>query len=248
MKVPPYTLVRRIGSTRDEPLARHPSHAQRVGLWDVSSQVGRLTDIIAILNDAQSDFAFFELQAAVPAGLISRPERVEEWARELTGRERRKERKDFRNNVIFEQFEERADTIRKGFGIDYLVGIVPSMVASEDEINIYWNSFLFTRRRIMLVSTYELRRYAHKAERSFEVAVASIVISSLLAAINPKLDFHEQTRGCLFDNNKKRPTIVRSLVNLMIEPACLKLMKPKYRAVATAMVEALRTYRRVSAQ
>ena len=52
MKVPPYTLVRRIGATRDEPLARHPSHAQRVGLWDVSSQVGRLTDIITVLNDA----------------------------------------------------------------------------------------------------------------------------------------------------------------------------------------------------
>ena len=197
----------------------------------MSSQVGRLTDIITVLNDAQPDFAFFELQAAVPVGLISRPERVEEWARELTGRSRRKERKDFRNNVIFEQFDARAD-----------------MVASEDEINIYWNSFLFTRRRIMLVSTYELRRYAHKAERSFEVAVASIVISSLLAAINPKLDFHDQTRGCLFDNNKKRPTIVRSLVNLMIEPACMKLMKPKYRAVATAMVEALRTYQRVSPQ
>jgi hypothetical protein len=259
MKLPPYTLVRRIGSVSGAPSsasnlserqlkAPRLPHVYRVGLWDVSSQVGRLPDIITALNAAQRTFAFFELQAAVPAGLISRPERVEEWARTLTGRISRADKREFRSNVIFEQFEARAKTVRKGFGIDYLMGIVPSMVASEDEADIYWNLFSFGRGRIMLVSTFDLNAYATKAGRPFEMVVASVAISIFLASINPKLDFHGQTRGCLFDNNKKRSTIVASLVDPRIESDCMKLIRPTYREAAEALVHVLRSYRRTGSQ
>jgi len=215
-----------------------------VGFWDVSSQVGHLPDVIAALNKAQPTFAFFELQAAVPAGLLSRPERVEEWARDRTGSLSRSEKKEFRSNVIFEQFETRAKVVRKGFGIDYLVGIVPSMVALEDDDSIYWNGLSAQNGPIMLFSTHDLYAYAKKAGRSFEVAAANVAISILLASINPKLDFHAQTRGCLFDFNKKRSTFVYSLIDPRIEPRCMDLISPKYRSAAQALVQVLGKYKR----
>jgi hypothetical protein len=122
------------------------------------------------------------------------------------------------------------------------------MVASEDEVNIYWNSFAFERGRIMLVSTYDLQTYARKAGRRFEMAVASVAVSILLASINPKLVFHDQTRGCLFDNNKKRSTIVASLAGPQIESDCMNLIRPKYRNAAEAMVRVLGSYRRAGSE
>jgi hypothetical protein len=221
-------------------------HVYKVGLWDVSSQVGRLPAIIAAMNAAQPTFAFFELQAAVPAGLISRPEHVEQWARNLTGAVRRAQKNEFRSNVIFEDFYVRAELIRKDFGINYLVGIVPHWVASEDETHIYWNSFAAEDQRIMLTSTIELYKYSARADRPFEVAVAVVVVAILLASINPRADFHEETRGCLFDKNRQHATIVKSIAKPTIEPSCMSLISAKYRESAAALVRVLNAYRRPS--
>jgi hypothetical protein len=74
--------------------------------------------------------------------------------------------------------------------------------------------------------------------------VANVVISILLASINPDLDFHDKTRGCLFDFNKKRSTFVHSLIDPKIEPSCRKLISPKYRRAAEAFVQVLGKYKR----
>jgi len=202
--------------------------------------VGRLPNIIAALNEAQPAFTFFELQAAVPAGLLSRPERVWQWARTVSVI-RPKEKRSISSNVILSDFARRAEVVRRDFGIDYLVGITASKVASDDEDNIYWDSFSAYKRRVMLVSTYALSKYARESGRSFEAAVAYIAISTLMVAANPRLEFHDNT-GCMFDENEERASIVKDLSHPMIDPGCLKLILPKFRSGAEALVRVLSTY------
>lgn len=234
-------------------LERSVSEVQRaprvckVGLWDMSSQVGRLPSIVAALNEVQPAFAFFELQAAVPAGLLSRPERVWQWASDLAV-VRPKDKKSISSNVILSDFARRAEVVRKDFGIDYLVGIAASKVASDDEDNIYWDSFSALKGRIILVSTYDLYKYAAKAGRPFEAAVAYIAIATLMVAANPRLQFHEENTGCMFDENQQRSSIVKDLAHPMIEERCLKLILPRFRSAAEALVKVLGNYSREAAR
>jgi hypothetical protein len=108
-----------------------------------------------------------------------------------------------------------------------------------------WNYFAAYDKRLGLVSTHELREYAKKAGRPFEVAVGMLICGKLLCAVNPELEYHEEDEkdtGCMFDKNMKRKTIVDSIKKARIDERCLKRMLPKYRSVATALNEALRNY------
>lgn len=234
--------VDRLGRVVAE-LTRHPQVVQ-VGIWDLAGRVGRLPQVIEVVNAAQPPFAFFEVHAAIPAGLVSRPERVAAWAQKRRRRPlTRAERKELQNNVIDEDFFERAEVIRKDLGIAYLVGITPNMIAGADEDGVDWNFFSSWDERLVLVSTFELREFARQAGRPFEACVAGIIVATLLVAMHfPDLSFHEEDRGCLFDYNEQRVTIVRCLKDPKIEPKCLKLIKLRYRSAAVAMVNVLRGY------
>lgn len=221
-------------------LRRQPK-VEVVGFWDLSSQVGELPRVVEALNASQPAFTFFEVQAAVPSGLISRPERVISWAQEKLERPLSdEEAAEIGNNVIYEDFAARARQVRNDLGLDHLIGIAPAMIALGEGEEIFWNYFSVAEKRISFVSTYGVYGYARKAHRPFEVAVAGIALSSLLATLNPKVEFHEENRGCLFDFNRDRDSIVKTLRKAMIEPSCLARLEPRYREAAAAMVAALR--------
>ena len=223
-------------------LERQPN-VLRVGIWDLDAQVGRLPQVIEVLNKAQGAFAIFEVEAAIPAGMISRPELVVAWARERLGTlPSKKERDEIESNMIADDFYRRAEVVRKDLDLHYLVGITPSMVAFEEQGYVYWNYFATYDKRLVLASTYDLRKFARQADRPFEVAVGGLICSMLLVAVNPRLEYHRDNTGCMFDMNLDRESIVRSIREARIEERCLNQMIPKYRPVATALNEALRTY------
>lgn len=213
---------------------------ETVGFWDLSSQVGELPTVVQALNRVQPVLTFFEVQAPVPSGLISRPERVAAWAREKAGEALTGERlAELGNNVIFEDFAVRARKLRRELGLDHLIGIVPAMVAFEEEGELYWNYFSMSEPRLLLASTSGVFEYARRAECPFAVGVAVIALSTLLASLNPELVFHEETRGCFFDFNRDRDSIVEAFRRLEIEPECQAKIRPRYREAAVAMVAAL---------
>jgi hypothetical protein len=74
------------------------------------------------------------------------------------------------------------------------------------------------------------------------VAAAAVAIATLLAQMNPRLEFHKEDRGCIFDFNDERDTIVLGLRDLKIEDVCLRKMEKRYRDAAVAMVKSLHTY------
>jgi hypothetical protein len=219
-----------------------------VGVWDLGAQIGRLQKVIEVLNAAQSAFAIFRVEAAIPAGLISRPERLVSWFREKRGRmPSGKARKEMQNSMIEDDFYDRAEIVRKDLGLDFLIGVTPTMIAGEDpsdeEQPIGWDYFSSQRNRLLLVSAYQLRTFAVSAGRPFEVAVGCLITGQILVATNPQLEFHDETRGCLFDFNDDRISIVQGLRAIQIDDSCLDSMRPKYREVARSLVAALKGYR-----
>jgi hypothetical protein len=217
-----------------------------VALWDIDARVGALPELISVLNQSQPVFTFFDLQAPIPSGLIIQAEHFGAWAQERLGRRvSKKEREEFQNNLMSNDFYKHASGVYKDLGVDYLVGLTQYMIAGEEEGQFFWSYFSASSpdNRVLLVSAYELRDYARRAGRPFEVAVGMLVIGQLLATINKKVDFHRIDTGCLFDFNDDRVSVIECIKRAEIEPSCMALIDAKYRAPAQAMMEALKDYR-----
>ncbi len=215
-----------------------------VGLWDLNALVSGLIPLVQRLNAAQKRFAFFNVIAAVPAGLISGRARVAAWFKEQGPHMRLTPREvaELEDNTIAADFYPQGDKVRKEMGLDYLAGITTSTIVDEDEDEISWNLFSTEEGRILLVSSNGLREYAAQAGKPFEAAVAFVAIAELLAVLSPEVEYHAD-RGCIFDYNEDRDSIVRGLRDPTIEPECLKLIPSYLQEAALALVEALRRER-----
>ncbi len=213
-----------------------------VAIWDLDAKVSGLSEIVAAINKAQPIFTFFELRAPVPAGLVVRSDAFKRWALSRFGwHVTKKDEQEFKDNLLFDDFERFARVVRESIGVDYLVGITQQMVAFQEGRKVYWNYFSTYNQRVVLSSAYQMREFAKKAGRPLEVAIAGIVIAQLLQILSRKISYHEN-RGCLFDYNEERDTIVETIRKTEIDPQCLSLIDEKYRAAAEKMVKALRSY------
>lgn len=231
-----------------------------VAVWDMDARVGLLPEIVELLNRAQEVFTFFDLQAPMPAGLVVRTEHFEEWVKQRAGKSLKnfkawvrdstekkrvtaQERRQFNDNIMSDDFYKYARIVRKELGVDYLAGITQFKVAGYEKGDYFWDYFSASHKNVLLASAFDLREYAHEAGRHFEVAVAQVVLAQLLVEMGPKVLFHED-RGCIFDFNESRSSIVRSLREMRVEPECLAKIREPYRGAVEKLVGALRDYSR----
>ncbi len=229
---------------------KRDSEVVTVALWDLNSRSGQLPEVINLINSAQPLFTFFELQGApLPTGLIGPPQRVEDWVRARLHKRGKRLTKKMRetlgapgDNFIANEFYKYARVVHKRIGVDYTVGITQSMIAGDDQGEIFWNYFTASRDHLLVTSTYDLRGYARKAGRSFEVALMMLVVAQLLVEMNSRLTFHQDT-GCIFDFNSDRASVIESIRALKIDDDCLSKISDKYRQAALAMLDALRSYK-----
>jgi hypothetical protein len=214
-----------------------------VGVWSLEAWLGGLGGLIDALNSTQSTFVFYEVNAAVPAGLISRPERVAVWYKEASGRKPGKRvRENLEDNLIANEFFSLAERIRGELTLDYIIGVTPSMVAGIAGTDLYWNHFSTFDGRAVLTSSYQLHEFARDTGWPLHAFLAKIIVSQLLVAMMwPKLGFHDDT-SCLFDYDLSRVSLKDKVKDPHIEPTCLKEIKPTYRAAALAFVDMLRSY------
>ncbi|HYG10130.1 MAG TPA: hypothetical protein VD835_09300 [Pyrinomonadaceae bacterium] len=224
---------------------RQGGQAVTVAVLDIDARVGRLLYVLEQLNASQPVFTFFDLQAPLPAGLVIRSDSFDSWARHRAKVKRVKasDKEQFQDNLMFNDFYKYAQVVRKTAGVDYLVGVTQYMVAGEEDGEYYWNYFSTAFKHVILVSAYDLREYARASGRPFEVAVAGVMLAQLLEEMNRRVEYHED-RGCLFDMNVSRVSIIEALKQGRIEPDCLAKIEPKYRPAAEAMMETLRSYTR----
>jgi hypothetical protein len=230
------------GPLNSKPKQRGVAKLERVGVWDLGAWLGGLPRFLERCNEAQTKFVFYSVKATVPAGTVRRPEGIAAWHLASTGaRITAVDRQELADNIIADDFFPLADVVRKDLGLDYIVGVTPSMIAGTDDGAVYWNHFSTHAHRTILVSTYDLRDFAKATNRPFEVYLGSLVLAQLMVACNSRLEFHDD-RGCLLDYNKSRVSIQATVANMHIEPACLDRIAPRYRVAATALTEALRTW------
>lgn len=207
----------------------------KVGILDLGAWLSGLPGVLERLNAAQGQLTFFEIQAPVPAGLMKKGD----WYAKIKGFNLTvQERKELSTQIFANDFFKTGKTLREHFGLDYVVGVTPVMVAGIDAGELYWNHFSTNDGPVLLISTADLRKFAAKANRAFEALVAYLLIGQLLVSMNARLRFHSD-RGCLFDYNESRVSIAKAARNPMIEPECLERIDPKNRDTAKALLRVL---------
>ncbi len=227
------------------------TRVQQIGVWDLGAWVGGLPHVIEALNGSQPRFTFFEVQAALPAGLRSSEEKLRAFAKEELRRKlTRSEKENSQSAILDDDFLPRAEIVRRDLGIDYLVAISPAPLAGifkpkGEPRTIYFDFFLTSSGQTAVVSVDGLRKLAARAQRPYEMAVGYVVLGAALVGLagGDELDFHDEDRGCLFDFNEDRRSIVPALRSPSIEESCVRKMRPRYRSAALAMIRSLDEYR-----
>lgn len=198
-----------------------------VGILDLGAWVAELPKLLHTMNLSQQRVAFLEIQTPVPVGLIKTEQPLIEWV-ELHSRRKlgRHEKADITRNMLADEFFYFAETVRKQYKLDMLIGLTSAMVAFMDEEGPAWNYYSVGVDAVSLVSTFDLRRYAAEAGRSYEAAVGMLVASQVFALRND-FDFHKKSCDCIFDFNENRDDIVNSIKAMRIGEECIRLFKSK---------------------
>lgn len=226
---------------------RQPN-VRTVGIWDLGAWVGALPKIIETMNKAQPDIVIFEIQAAIPSGLVQDASRVAYRAEEILGRKlKRAERAELHAAIVDVDFFHLGERVRREVGVDYLIALTGDRIAgeiSDDDGHTFHSDFFSSPEgRVCLVSTNGLRELAETAKRPFEMAVGYVFLGSLLVAMNPGISFHDDA-GCLFDYNYDRTKIARGLAAPNIDDDCLGKIKPGYRSMTRHLLQSLSSYKR----
>jgi hypothetical protein len=195
------------------------SRKQRIGIWDLDATAGSLPQILDVIEEQQTYFSFYCVEAAFQMGLtIPGASVAREW-HERTGHTMYSA--DAALNVSAGPIFTAAKPILNALPIDWLVVVVKSMISDATDLNDSWyNLFSTSKHRIVLISTFELREYAAQARRPFEAAVVGSALSALLATMVPKIKYQRDvSTGSIFDFCQNRSDIVKSLRNPTIDPA-----------------------------
>lgn len=214
----------------------------RIGVWDLEVNAGFLPKVLEKLNSVQSVFIFETVDAAVPRTLSTGGESTLAWASKQIGRKKAlRSADDLRCNIVANRLQEIASQARLWFGFDFLVVLTPGMIAFDEGGETHWNYFSWSNQKVVLISAADVRKFAQQAGRRFEVAIAAMIIAQLLVELlYPQVGFHDENRGCLFDFNETRKTLVNTFRDLSIERSCLRSIPKPYRAAADSMARVLR--------
>lgn len=195
--------------------------ASTVGVLDLGAWVSGLPDLLMVMNKSQDSLVFLELQTPVPAGLIKTKEPLTKWAENMLGRPVPVEdSKDLSRNMLAEEFFYFAESVRVQYKLDVLVGLTPAMIAFEDKGVPKWNYFAAGVDGVSVVSTFELREFSAKAGRPYEAAIGMLIAAQVFALRND-IEYHPETRGCIFDFNDNRTDLIESIKSMRIDPTCL---------------------------
>ena len=218
------------------------SRALRIGLWDLSTWITRLQIVIEQLNMAQTKFEFWEISAPVPVGLTSSRERILEWARARGLPIDEDATTGLRENILDTDFYAHAEGIRQAEELDYFVGFTPAMIAFEERGAAYWNYISSFREHDLLVSLCDFPEFAKRARRPLAVLALYSTIAQLMVAFHDELNFHAEQRGCLFDLNADRKSIVQSVRQLRVDDQCFKKVPDASQGALLAMLRTLRSF------
>lgn len=214
--------------------------ANTVGILDLGAWVSRLPELLKVMNKSQDALVFLEVQTPVPAGLIKTQEPLTRWAEKLLGRSlKAEESKDIMRNMLADEFYFFGESVRQQNKLDVLIALTPAMIAFEEDGAPRWNYFAAGDGDVSVVSTCDLREFSTKAGRPYEAAVGMLIAAQVLAS-RSDMQYHDETRGCIFDFNENRTDLIDSIRGMHIDAECIKHFKDKDEAKnAKSLVAAL---------
>ncbi|WP_448102317.1 hypothetical protein [Luteibacter jiangsuensis] len=211
-----------------------------IGILDLGAWVSRIPKLLRVMNASQDRLIFLELQTPVPAGLIKTKQPLMLWAAEQLGRSLTpSEKKDLMRNMLANEFYYFADAVRLQNKLDVLIGLTSAMIAFTDEDGPKWNYYAAGEEQVSLVSTCDLREFSEMAGRPYEAAIGMLVATQVFALRNG-MQYHDETRGCIFDFNENRIDLVKSIRGMQIDADCINHFKDKDEAkVARDLISSL---------
>jgi hypothetical protein len=218
---------------------------KQIGVWDLGAYVAHFAKILDKWNRCQKQYRFERAVINVPHQLIIGGDRTKNAALEYLGEDRvREESKALSNNLFVDAISSIASEIRISGNYEQVALVTPYMLAFLENNRFHYNYYAVTLSRSIFVSAYEMREFAARAKRPFEAAIGAVLLAEVLATSYPQLTFHTETRGCLFDKNVERRTVVTKFKKMRIESSCLELIPSSLRETAERMTKVLRDYRR----
>jgi hypothetical protein len=194
-----------------------------IGVWDISARMPYLYDLVETLNVKKEYLLFFEVVASPPLGIEANAKRIEELARSLGKRVSPEDLAGIRRNIVSDDVLPRVRRLRERFALDQAVGIVRQPILIDSSKAIDWDFYADAEEHEALVSTDGVREYAAQAGRSFEASVGYLILGIVACAIQDDVDYHKENRGCLFDYNESRETLVHSLKMFRLCEQCTEI-------------------------
>jgi hypothetical protein len=197
-----------------------------VGIWDMNTSAGSLPKLLEVVEDKQSYFSFFNVVAPFQTGLtLPGPQVAAEWAAR-TGDRMPKE--SAAENVSAIRLFHAAEPVLKQLQIDWLVVVVASMISdARTRKDALYNLFSTTKGKTVLVSTYDLRRYAAEGGRPFEVALLGCAVSGLVSAMVPEVQYQDKSTGSIFDRCMIRRDIVKTPTQMKRQLKAINTLKKR---------------------
>jgi len=192
-------------------------------VWDISARLPYLYDLVEVLNARKDRLLFFEIVASTPLGVEANPDRIESLVKAFGQEIKTEERQGLRRNIVASDVFPRIRQLRERFALDYLVGVVRQPILIESQQKLDWDYFAVAQGHEALVSTDGVHDYAETAGRSYEAAVGYLVLGITANAIQDEDLYHEETRGCLFDYNDDRDSLVEGLRAFRLCAPCRRI-------------------------
>lgn len=214
-----------------EPISRPPevqealrTSPRTVGIWDISARLPYLYDLVEALNVRKDRLLFFEIVASVPLGVEANAKRIEELVKTFGEEIAPEDRDGLRRNIVANDILPRVRQLRGRFGLDYVSGVVRQPILFHIAGKVHWDYFSTAEGREALVSLDEVREFAARAGRSVDAAVGFLVLGIVACLVVDGLGYHDESRGCLFDCNESRVSLVESLRAFRLCPSCRRIV------------------------
>lgn len=201
-----------------------------VGLWDLGTMSGDLGVACMKMNKAQHLFRFLLIRAVVPSGILRTPSDMEDWYRKsVRNKPRATDLAEMRVNLLANDFFPIGHAMKKHYGLDQVVGLTSAMVAGEEDGSLYWNYFSTHEKDVALVSAYDMQRYAKESGRSVHAVLFMLIMTQLVVNRFPRLQYHHDDRGCVFDHDGERDRLVDKLKEPRIDETCMQCIPASQR-------------------
>ncbi|SCY85066.1 CHAT domain-containing protein [Rhizobium sp. NFACC06-2] len=164
----------------------------KVAIVDFDAKAGFLPELVEVANKAQTYYEFRVAYIPLPSDYLRTDEKED-------------------GQTYVPRLRSYLEPMAAKLEVDHVCCLTQHMVANETHFNLFMSA-LTDERRVMVVSTKDLRKFAAEADTSFAKTVFSLCLSAVMWADKRwGLEYHQETAGCPMDYCEVRSHITVGL-------------------------------------